>query len=142
MICRNCGTEYDSSPYCPVCNAPCVADRISDADKYVKTSNAVLPLSIVALALSTKIPFAGIIISCIAGSKLNDLPYIDEDNLVDTIFEQYKSAKTKIRIASKLKTIALFVSIGTMILNLLITLFYYIVSSTFDFTDLFAGFHA
>lgn len=126
MICRKCGTEYQGSPYCPVCNAVHGINIVSDLKNYIDSSNAAFPLSIVALALSTNVPIAGIILSAITGSKLDSAPFILEEYLDAQMLEQYKSAKSKIRIATILKRIALPVSIACTVFSAFVSTIYYI----------------
>ncbi|MBQ7101562.1 MAG: hypothetical protein IJN81_08005 [Clostridia bacterium] len=74
--------------------------------------------------LSTDVPIAGLILSCIAGSKLNNLPFVHEETLLPEMLEQYYSSKTKIKIAKLFKKIALPVSIGSLVILSIYTIFY------------------
>lgn len=130
MICRNCGSEHNNPQFCPVCNAVYETNQASDIKNHVDNSNTVFTLSVIALVLSTDVPIAGLILSCIAGSKLNNLPFVCEEELLPEILEQYYSSKTKIKIAKLFKNIALPVSIVNLILLSFYTislLFYYVI---------------
>jgi len=133
MICRNCGSEHNNPQFCPVCNIVYSTDRTSDVQKYIDSSLTVLILSIIAIALATNVPIPGIVLSAIAGSKINNLPFVREEELASEMLEKYNSAKNKVRIARILQKIALPVSIVFLALTVFISFIYYFIMILAEF---------
>lgn len=126
MICKRCGATHFNTNYCPTCGYSIVDTSLSDIKEHINASTVALIFSIVALAISGSIPIAGIVLSCVAGSKINNLPFISENELEGYMLEEYNSSKGRIRAAKTIKNIALPLSIINLVFVAIISFVYYI----------------
>lgn len=85
------------------------------ATQYINAAGSVFGPALAALIIAAVVPYVGqiigLILACVAKSKISKLPVVDEATLDAATLEEYKSAAKKAKAAGILAKIALALSI-------------------------------
>jgi len=97
-----------------------LAQDYSVAKQYINTAGSLFGPALAALIITVVVPYVGqivgLILACVAKSKISKLPVVNEAMLDEGTFAEYQSAARKVKTAGILSKIALILSIALIVL--------------------------